>query len=140
MLIWLQAWNGVLGWWCSGVVGVWLPSNPFLQVTLLWLALDIPKGAAVEEEVAGSARLSQNSGQNKRQANTSTREAPLCGCLCKQAGERGRRRRGGGRLRGCRGQTPTGRSSVGWVSAETDGVGTTSIHTLTHVCTYVRFV
>jgi len=47
MLIWLQAWNGVLGWWCSGVVGVWLLSNPFLQVTLLWLALDIPQRIAM---------------------------------------------------------------------------------------------
>lgn len=45
MLIWLQAWNEF--WVCGalgGGRGEGLLSNPFLQVTLLFLALDIPQG------------------------------------------------------------------------------------------------
>lgn len=49
MLIWLQAWNEfwVCGAW--GGVGGGLLSNPFLQVTLLLLALDIPQGLPGKE-------------------------------------------------------------------------------------------
>lgn len=45
-------------------------SNPFLQVTLLWLALDIPKGLQHGRGGKGEAFCCHRSEQNKRPTHT----------------------------------------------------------------------
>lgn len=89
----------------------------------------------MEEEVAGSALLSQNSGQNKRQANTHPHARPHCaGVFANRLGVVV-----AGESAWVQG-TDANRQKQCGVSVETDGVGTASINTRIHVCTYVRFV